>query len=190
MDLIGLLEAPEGPVLADFPDDEPESESELTVLACPVDFTQETDESGEADPLQAAFHREMAGMRPWYDMAVDKRRRTTVGVSSIDIGELGDFIYAFVKGIEPENPRDDLTLPFTLKLAVEDLKAFYTEGITAQPGQEGISSKAVKDWFWNDTVAGEVLIKLVDACEKSPDKDMNNVAAHYLIPLDIMNSKK
>jgi hypothetical protein len=189
-DLINLLEAPEGPVLADFPDDEPESEGELTVLACPVDFTQETDESGETDQLQAAFHREMAGMRPWYDMAVDKRQRTTVGVSGIGIDGLGDFIYSFIQGVEPENPRDDVTLPFTLKLAAEDLKAFYNEGITAQPGQEGISSKAVKDWFWNDTVAGEVLVKLVDVCKKSPDKDMSNVAAHYLVPLDVMFGKK
>ena len=187
--LLKLLEAPHGPVLEDFSEDEPESD-EITVLACPVNFARAAGDSDDSDEMLTAFRREMTAMRPWYDMAVDKRQRTTVGVSGIGIDGLGDFIYSFIQGVEPENPRDDVTLPFTLKLAAEDLKAFYNEGITAQPGQEGISSKAVKDWFWNDTVAGEVLVKLVDVCKKSPDKDLSNVAAHYLVPLDVMSGKK
>ena len=156
------------------------------VLSCPVDFTQEAVESGETDQLQAAFHREMTGIHPWYDMGVEKRQRTTVGVSGIDINELGDFIYAFIRGIEPENPRDDMTLPFTLKLAVEDLKAYYMEGITAQPGQEDVSSRALNAWFWDDTTAGKVIIELVKICEKSPDKDLSDVATHYLAPRDVI----
>jgi hypothetical protein len=186
MALFDLLEAPEGPVLADFPDNEPVSEDEFMVLSCPVDFTQEAVESGETDQLQAAFHREMTGIHPWYDMGVEKRQRTTVGVSGIDINELGDFIYAFIRGIEPENPRDDTTLPFTLKLAVEDLKAYYMEGITAQPGQEDVSSRALNAWFWDDTTAGKVIIELVKICEKSPDKDLSDVATHYLAPRDVI----
>ena len=190
MALMDLFEAPEGPVLADFPENEPVSEDEFMVLSCPVDFTQDVVESGETDQLQAAFHKEMTGMRPWYDVGVEKRRRTTVGVSGININELGDFIYAFIRGIEPENPRDDTTLPFTLKLAVEDLKAYYMEGITAQPGQEDISSKAIKDWFWDYTVAGQVLTELVKICVKSPEKDLSDVAAHYLAPFDILQRIK
>jgi hypothetical protein len=186
MALFDLLEAPEGPVLSDFPDNEPVSEDEFMVLSCPVDFTQEAVESGETDQLQAAFHREMTGIHPWYDMGVEKRQRTTVGVSGIDINELGDFIYAFIRGIEPENPRDDMTLPFTLKLAVEDLKAYYMEGITAQPGQEDVSSRALNAWFWDDTTAGKVIIELVKICEKSPDKDLSDVATHYLAPRDVI----
>ena len=186
MALFDLLEAPEGPVLSDFPDNEPVSEDEFMVLSCPVDFTQEAVESGENDQLQAAFHREMTGIHPWYDMGVEKRQRTTVGVSGIDINELGDFIYAFTRGIEPENPRDDMTLPFTLKLAVEDLKAYYMEGITAQPGQEDVSSRALNAWFWHDTTAGKVIIELVKICEKSPDKDLSDVATHYLAPRDVI----
>jgi hypothetical protein len=123
-------------------------------------------------------------------MAVEKRQRTTVGVSGIDINELGDFIYAFIKGNNPENPRDDVTLPFTLKFAVEDLKSYYVEGITAQPGQESTSSKVLKDWFWDDTVAGKVLVELVKTCEKSPDKELSNVGSHYLAPRDVLQRNK
>jgi hypothetical protein len=185
LDLLALLEVPEGPVLEDFPEDEPETTVEMTVLACPVNFARDTAEPGETDPLLTSFRREITALHPWYDMAVSRRKRTTVGVSGIDLEALGDFIYAFVKGTEPENPRDDIPLANTLKLAVEDLKSYYIEGITAQPGQEGASSQMLNDWFWEETVAGKVLLAVKKACEASPDTMMSMTGAHFLIPHDV-----
>jgi hypothetical protein len=60
------------------------------------------------------------------------------------------------------------------------------EGITAQPGQEDVSSKVLNAWFWDDTTAGKVIIELVKICEKSPDKDLSDVATHYLAPRDVI----
>ncbi len=182
--LLKLLEATDVPVLADFPDDEPETD-EITVLACPVDFTRSTEESGVTDPLKAAFHREITAMRPWYDMAVNKRQRTTVGVSGIDLEALGGFIYAFIEGPEPENPRNDIPLSITLKFAIEDLKSYYIEGITAQPGQAGASSRVLQDWFWDETAAGKVLLELKKICEASPDETMSMVGSHFIVPMDV-----
>lgn len=183
--VLGLLEAPGNPpVLVDFPEDEPEND-EITVLSCPVNFSQSVDEDGETDPLLIALRREMTAMHPWYDIAVNKRNRTTVGVSGIDLEALGDFIYAFVKGEEPENPLKDTPIVYTLKYAVEDLKAYYNEGITAQPGQSGTSSKVLQEWFWEETVAGEVLLALKKVCESSPDKMMSMVGSHFVVPGDV-----
>ena len=182
--VLNLLEAPAGPVLEDFPEDEPEN-NEITILACPVNFSQSAVETGETDPLQTAFHREITAMRPWYDMAVKKRQRTTVGVSGIALEALADFIYAFVKGETPENPRDDVQLAYTLKLAVEDLKAYYIEGVTAQPGQANASSQVLQDWFWDETTAGKVLLALKKVCEASPDKMLSMLAAHFIVPGDV-----
>jgi hypothetical protein len=179
-----LLNAPSGPVLEDFPEDEPEND-ELTVLACPVNFARNIDEEGEADELKVAFQREMTAMRPWYDIAVSKRNRTTVGASGIELENLADFIYAFLEGDEPENPRDDVPLPNTLKLAIEDLKSFYVEGITAQPGQEDASSRVLQDWFWDETVAGKVLLDLKKVCEASSDKMMSMIGSHFIVPGDV-----
>ncbi len=179
-----LLEATDGPVLEDFPEDEPETDA-ITVLACPVSFARDTAGPGESDPLLASFHREMTAMRPWYNMAVSRRQRTTVGVSGIDLEALADFIYAFVKGTEPENPRDDMPLVNTLKLAIEDLKSYYIEGITMQPGQAGASSQVLNDWFWDETIAGEVLLAVKKACEASPDKMTSMMGAHFIVPLDV-----
>jgi len=179
-----LFKAPSGPVLEDFPEDEPEND-EITMLACPVNFARNIDSSRETDAKKVAFRREMTAMRPWYDMAVTKRKRTTVGASCIDIEKLGDFIYAFLEGNEPENPRNDVPLSNTLKLAVEDLKSYYIEGITAQPGQEDASSKLLQNWFWDETVGGKILLDLKKVCEASPDKMMSLIGSHFIVPGDV-----
>jgi hypothetical protein len=185
MALLNLLEVPDGPViLEDFPEDEPESD-EITMLACPVNFSKYLDETEEEDQLLVAFKREITAMHPWYDMAVEKRERTTFGASGIDLDKLADFIYAFVKGEEPDNPRDDVSIPYTLKLAVEDLQSYYIEGITAQPGQTGASSQKLRDWFWDETVAGKVLMALKKVCEESSDEMMSMMGAHFIVPGDI-----
>lgn len=186
--LLKLLEAPQGPVLEDFPEDEPESD-EVTVLACPIDFARDTDVSENADKFLAAFRREITAMRPWYDMAVNKRQRTTVGVSGIGLENLGDFIYAFVKGELPENPRNDIPLASTLKFAVEDLKAYYVEGITAQPGQANASSKILQDWFWDKTVCGKVLLALKKVCETSPDDMLRMIGTFFIVPGEVARTK-
>ena len=183
--LMGMFEAPDGPRLEDFPEDEPETSGEITVLACPVDYNLPTEESSETDQLQTAFRREMTAMRPWYDMAVAKRQRTTVGVSGIGLESLGDFIYAFIGGTEPDNPRDDIPLAYTLKFAVEDLKSYYIEGVTAQPGQTGASSQVLTDWFWDETVAGKVLLALKKVCQASTDSTMSMIGDHAIVPGDV-----
>jgi hypothetical protein len=187
--LLELLEAPAGPLIVDFPDDEPESSGEPTVLACPVIYTQAADETRETDRLEAAFRREMTTMRPWYDMSLAKRKRTTVGISGIGLEELGGFIYAVARGREPENPRKDLTMAYTIKFAAEDLKAYYIEAITSQPGQEEASSQTLQDWFWDETKAGEVLLELRKVCETSDDKMLNMIGSHFIVPGSVARRK-
>lgn len=177
-----LLEAPDGPRLEDFPEDAPASPDEITVLSCPVNFVQKGMDTGETEQLHAAFNREIISMRPWYDMAVKKRGRTTVGVSGINLEAIGDFIYSFLKGVEPENPRDDIPLAYTLKFAVDDLKAYYFEGITAQPGQESVSSQVLADWFWWETVAGKVLLAVKETGKTNEDDLMRTVSSKLIVP--------
>ncbi len=175
-------------MLEDFPEDEPES-NEVAVLACPVNFACDTESAGDDDKLRAAFRREITAMRPWYDMAVNKWQRTTVGVSGIGLENLSDFIYAFIKGEPPENPRDDLPMASTLKFAVEDLKSYYFEGMTSQPGQANASSKMLQDWFWDKTVCGKVFLALKKVCETSPDDMIKMIGSHFIVPGDVARRK-
>lgn len=187
--VLNLLEAPSGPLLEDFPEDAPALTNEITILACPVNFVQNGIDFKETEQLYSALKREMVSMRPWYDMAVEKHGRTTVGVSGIDLDAIGDFIYAFLKGIEPINPRDDISLAYTLKLAADDLKAYYYEGITAQPSQESVSSQIITDWFWEETIAGKVLLAVKEVCKKSEDGLMRFAGGPLIIPSKIARGK-
>ncbi len=185
MSLLSLLERSDGPpILEDFPEDAPEADEDVEVLSCPVRFDDQ--DASDPDPLRADFIREIQAMRPWYDMALKKRGRTTLGGSGIDLDSLGDFIYSFIKGEEPDNLRKDIDPSVTLKLAVEDIKGYYVEGVTAQPGQEGLSSKALKDWFWNKTTAGGVLLELVKTCSQSKNEGLKMMGTHFLAPMDVV----
>ncbi len=186
LSLLRLLERADGPfIIEDLQDDAPESDDRVEVLSCPVRF----DESGDAhdpDPLKTRFKREIQAMRSWYDMALKKRRRTTVGGSGIEMDSLGDFLFAFIKGDEPKSPRSDVDISVILKQAVEDLKSYYVEGITSQPGQEGLSSKALQEWFWNETIAGEVLLELIKACSTSDNERIRMTGSYFLAPIEVM----
>jgi hypothetical protein len=177
-----LLEAPSGPVLVDFPDDAPAVADDATPLVCPVSFAAPPQELGHVDRLRAALQQEIAHLRPWYDLAVRARGRTTVGVSQLPLEDLGAFIGAFLDGDTPAQPRADMPLAALFRFAVEDLKAYYCEAMTAQPGQPVVDSQRLADWFWRETTAGQVLFAVHEACKQSQVPGMQVVAAGLLIP--------
>jgi hypothetical protein len=185
-----LLEAQTGPVLEDFPEEAPAATDEITVLSCPVGFAQQEETLTETQEMCAALKREMDSMRPWYDLAVKKRGRTIVGVSGLGLEGIAEFMCSFLEGNLPESPLEDVSLPYALNLATDDLKAYYFEGITSQPGQESPSSKVVSRWFWKDTVAGKVLLAIKEVCKKSDDGLMKLVGSILIVPTDQANEGK
>lgn len=190
MSALKLLEAETGPILEDFPEEASNIEGEVTALSCPVNFRQPDVILTETEKLCSSFKKEMASMRPWYDLAVKKRGRTTVGVSKIELDNLGDFICSFLKGEMPENPRDDIALPYTLNLATDDVKAYYFEAVTSQPGQESPSNEVLSNWFYDETVAGKVMFSLRDLGKKSDDMLMKILGTILVIPAAQISKRK
>lgn len=178
-----LFDEKEGPVLVDFAEDVPTTTSqEEHGGACPINFVQHKNaDRTAAEQLAVALKEEIIQLRPWYDLASKKYGHTTVGVSGIDLTELADFLCAFLEGY-PSNPCDNITLAETLKLAVDDLKAFYSEAIAAQPGQPPTSTMLTK-WFWNQTTAAKVLYEIQDICLHSSDNMMQMLGKLLLIPM-------
>ncbi len=70
-----------------------------------------------------------------------------------EIGILAEFICAFLSDNLPVNPDPDYPLAHSLNLATDDLKAFYTEAVTAQLGSAGTSAQ-LSEWFYGQTAAG------------------------------------
>lgn len=177
-----LLDAPSGPVLVDFPDDAPTAADAAVPLVCPVSFASPPEDLSDADLLRAALQREIGQLRTWYDLAVTRRGRTTVGASRLTPEELGTFIGAFLNGHAPQNPRSDIPLAALFRFAVEDLKAYYSEALIAQPGYNATDSTTLADWFWRETTAGRVLFAVQEACKQSEVPGMHVVATSFLIP--------
>jgi hypothetical protein len=177
-----LLEAPSGPVLVDFPADAPAVSDDATPRSCPVSFAPLPEELNAADFMRATLQREIGQLRTWYDLAVSTRGRTTAGVSRLTPEEMGTFIGAFLDGNAPPNPRSDVPMAALFRYAVEDLKAYYCEAITAQPGQTVVDSQTLADWFWRETAAGRLLFAVQEVCQHSEVPGMQVVASSFLIP--------
>lgn len=184
MAVLKLLDIPEGPVLEDFLEDAPAAEGRAAALACPVDFSRPEAGSTETDKLCRALQREIRSMQPWYERSLKDSGRTTVGISGIDPENLADFICTFFDDETPATPHPDISPGYALNLAIDDLKAYYAEGLTSQPGQSSPSSKAFSNWFWGETIASKVILRLAQKLGKSENSIMQIVGKVLLVPVD------
>ena len=180
-----LLEISEGPVIKDFTEDAPASSEQPAILACPININiEDSDDGTEEEKLCAAFKSEMMSIRPWYDIAIKRRERTTVGLSKLDPVAIGDLICCLIGGVMPKNPRQDISLPDELRFAIEDLKAYYFEAITAQPGMEISSAEPLLGWFWGETIAGKALLAVGKVCVTSEDETLQRIGKGLVVAHD------
>jgi len=178
-----LLEASSGPILHDFPEDVPAGEDSTMGWACPINLADQPPNLSDNEKLLAAFKGEMSRMRSWYDLGVKRRGRTTVGVSGFDPETIVDFLGRFLDGGVPDNPRDDLPLALVLKLAADDLKAYYLEAAMSEPGEKPPGSSALQGWLWRDTIAAQVLRAVKAACENSTDQMLKVAGQKLIVPI-------
>ena len=177
--LLDLFKAAAGPVLADFPDKAPGDGVDMEGWACPISL--KTPPAGDDNAaLQAALEDEIARLRPWYGEAVAARGRTTVGVSGIEIEDIPALIAAFSLDLEMASPDPDKTIAVLLKLATDDLKAFYYTAATAKPGR--VTDVALADWLWAETAAGRTMLALRKRCGDSEDPAINHLGERALLP--------
>ena len=181
-----LLDAPEGPLLMDFPEDAPEGTNDhdkgLDGWSCPVGFTQQINQENDLEKLRSAFRREVAALSPWYDLNLEKRDRTAVVEFSPESAL--EFLGAFGTGEQPVIPKEGLSLGTALRLSAQDLKAFYFEAATMRPGSDLPSSGEFNDWFWQETAAGRILKAVKERCMKEEDKSLRLTGTLLLIPMD------
>jgi hypothetical protein len=175
-----LLEAPERPVLADFPEEVPESDQEPGVWVCPVSFAADPKEETDTEKLRSAFRREIAELRSWYDLSLQRSGRTAMGDFDPEAAStlLDSYAFGELRVTVPGHP-----LPVALRLAAQDLKAFYFEAANARPGAATPGSAAFSHWFWSETAAGRVLKLVKERCTSEDDKALRITGAMLLVPL-------
>ena len=176
---LGLLEAKSGPVLEDYPEDVPPeaANDDMTGMFCPIDLPPLPSNDSE---LTQSLLQEISTMAPWYELAVNQRGRTTVGISELDIIDAARFLIDFIEDPSMTSPRPEVETGPMLKYTCEDLKAFYSEAMSAQPGMS--SSLTVENWLWNETVLGKMLWKFREENLEHPDPYTQYFARRSLIP--------
>jgi hypothetical protein len=70
-----------------------------------------------------------------------------------------------------------------LRLAAQDIKAFYFEAATSRPGAQTPDSKTFGKWFWNETTAGKTLQTVKEKYLESEDKELRLTAQKFLVPM-------
>jgi len=151
---LDLLTIETTPLLTEFPKNiEP---SPHLVQATTVQVKQVNEGDDAADELTA--------LRTYYERWVDRHDgRTMVGLSGIPQRRFRGLIrhlQAFADGSQSqykERPHDVSEARF-IKLACDDLKAFYLEARMCQRSNE--RDHALHTWFWSETAMGALMWKI------------------------------
>ena len=176
---LALLEAPLGPVLVDFDETGPENEVEDAAWVCPVRFAPPpVADTGIARRLAD----ELTLLRPWYELGVERRGRTTLGLAKAPVEAAAAWLAAFAEGRTAPPPAPGESIPDNLRWAAEDLKAFYHEAASAQPGPA--PGARLESWFWKESTAGELLNALCRRCLADDDETVREVGEITLVPED------
>jgi hypothetical protein len=184
-----LLEAPDGsgPLLEDFAEDAPQSTgatneaANAITFACPVSFSRTAANDREA------LLQEVDELASWYRIARERRGRTTALLSGLPVSQAAAYLFDFIENNELPPYRETITRGLALRLACEDLKAYYLEAVNAQPGQH--AAQQAQAWFWRDTVAGSVFIKLREVCLTSADETVKQFGLGNLVPRAILHAR-
>jgi hypothetical protein len=176
--LLSLFSEPKGPVLADYPEEASGAASAgLDGMACPLRF--DAPETGE-ETLEAAVLREIRELQPWYDLAHERRQRTTFGAAGLPVEEVARVLCGWLLETFPGPSEEGRSPEEMLKLAAEDLKVFYLEAAAGQP--QPLGSRQMANWFWGETAAAKLFVALRERCISDPDPTRQMIGRNLMVP--------
>ena len=180
MATLELLQAKKGPVLEDYAEEAPKAtEAEMEGWVCPINLSppahRRTDETS-----RQIVEREMKSLWPWYDMAIENRGRSNLGASGLTVEMAREVVLSFIEGEPKDTPVLGISTSEGLRLAVDDLKAFYLDAATAQPGNA--SGRDIQDWFWQETAFGGLLQGLRNKLMTNADAELALIGEWFLVP--------
>ena len=174
-----LLERPAGPVLEDYPVGVGRVDP-ASAPACPVSFQRS---EGDAGNWRSSLGAELAELSPWYALSQRRRQgRTLVGVAGqtpeVLMGQLAELLD------DARLPTED---PAAFKAAIEDLKAFYLEAMSAQPGE--YDAEQLRRTLWQETNFGAALIALHDQFVATESQG-GSIMARLIAPRDAIDEAR
>ena len=167
---LGLLATATETTLADYPHDAP-ADADGGQWACPVQLAA-PEPASDAEALQQRLGEEIQRLQPWHDQWVRERGHTSVGGSGVGadgIGRLAELIAR--NAFEDHDPGGEWghPMPIRLKYAADDMRAWYFEAASAQPGALP-DDAALNRWLFGETTLGEALHTLAERAAQSEDR--------------------
>ncbi len=183
---LGLLETATEPVIVDYARDIPAVPADYKWI-CPVSFPA-LDEGS----LESRFLREIARLKPWAEETRKSRGRSLLGASGgthDDVDKMATLLVQITEGASlhelPEGPAETVDwwhpMPFLMRHLADDLRVLYHEAVASQPGQDTPDHDTLTRWIFDETVFGEVLLKVADAITSEGDRRLLTLRG-YLIP--------
>ena len=163
-----LFERPRGPVLEDFPEPVPDDGSGEP-WSCPVRFARAV----IGEDIASVARAELAGLATWHDLATRRRGRTAAVTSGLAVDQCLELVIDACRAGETDDVR-------RLKAAIEDLKTYYAEAVTARPGTP--PAGAVGAMLWNKFALGRLLRDLAARGSENDDATMRFFANDSLVP--------
>lgn len=161
---LDLLNAPAGPVLVDFPDDDAGDEPGAPTQASAV---------APAAAIAGDPALETTRMRQYHEQWLARSGgRTAIGLSGIPPTRFRGVV-RFLEDFAAGQPADmterpaDVPLPGFIRWCADDLKALYLEGGMAMKPTAG--GDELLRWFWGETAAGQLLRRVRDRLDASSD---------------------
>ncbi len=159
--VLGLLETATAATIEDYSHEAPDGGGD-GVWACSIALPEP-----QTSDLERALRAEVDVLTPSYDEARRHRGRTTVGMSGATPEEIDDvvsFIVAIAEGsgfseipASASGPNWTHKMPLLVRFVIEDLRAFYQEAVTSQPGSGAPSQHDMHNWLFAETALGEAI---------------------------------
>ena len=168
---LGMLDAPRGPVLADYPD-------EAGPIGMPQSSEVAASTNGDTDrTLDAAG--EITALRGYYERWQDQRGHTAVGVTGIPQRRFRGIIrfleaYAESDDADMDERPADVSVPQFARYCADDLKAFCYEARMAQRPND--SEPDIHRWFWGETAVGTLIDSITQRLNATGDAKLQATA--------------
>ena len=183
LDALNLLDRTDGPMLEDFPDEPPVPGTAEVIegWTCPVTLANPNPDLSDMEKTKLGLKQEVALLAPWDDEAIKTMKgRRLDGLTTLSKDDIVDFLMAFVEDQSIASIVEGEGLIRGLKLAADDLRHYYYQAAMAKPGIK--SDVELGDWFYGETLAGWLFLKIRDIMLNSDDKDMKVAGRTNYVP--------
>ncbi len=173
-----LLTRNDGPVILEhFPENNPSAVDRHTWR--PSVILPKPNSPVDVPAWEAAFRDELALVMPASERFKARFARTTVGLAGLEVTQWPGYAALFLRGELACTPTLETPALF-LRFLVDDIKALYGEA--AQADGPPPSARQIDQWFWRETLAGQILLALRAVAMLSENNGLKTVGGRFFVP--------